>query len=257
MVVAIIGILASLLLPTLANAKRTAVRTSCLSNLRQLSVATTMYAGESNGKLVSSWPLGKGPDPVNVDCWCPGWASITQPYDASYGPAPQFAATNVYALQQGKLWPYLGGPGVYRCPSDKRAVQGQPVVRSYSMNCWMNGRSDTDPTGRSNYRTPAKDGSLTFTLFRRENQIKQPSQMWVLIDEDESSINDSLFAVSMAEDRNGMYDMPSNRHGSKYCLSFADGHMDTIKMVAPRTDWNSPGDADWVRLKSMTTVPRQ
>jgi len=50
-VIAIIGVLASLLLPALSRAKERARRTACLSNLRQLLVATHLYAGDHDGLL--------------------------------------------------------------------------------------------------------------------------------------------------------------------------------------------------------------
>lgn len=51
-VVAIIGILASLLLPSLAKAREKAKRAVCLSNLKQTMYANTIYADSSNGRMV-------------------------------------------------------------------------------------------------------------------------------------------------------------------------------------------------------------
>ena len=253
-VIAIIGILAALLLPALSNAKKKALSANCLSNLRQLSLASKMYVGDSNGQLVASWPFGSGAGtPANPDAWCPGWAS-TRPHNATFGPAPEFTATNVFALQQGRLWQYVGVAAVYRCAADKRSIEGQPVVRSFAMNGWINGKTHGDPGGNTSYITPTNDAALNFVFFRKENQILQPAKTFEFIDEDESSINDSMFLVDMAEDSNSVQDLPTNRHGSSYNLGFADGHFEAIKMFASRTEWRYGGrSADWMRLKEMTT----
>ncbi|HXI69714.1 MAG TPA: DUF1559 domain-containing protein [Verrucomicrobiae bacterium] len=48
-VIAIIAILAAMLLPTLARAKESGRRIACLNNLRQLGLASQMYAGDCQG----------------------------------------------------------------------------------------------------------------------------------------------------------------------------------------------------------------
>lgn len=242
-------------MPVLSRAKARAQAIGCINNLKQLSAACKIYADDNSGELVSCWPLGWGTYPVNPYSWCPGWASQTEPSGADYGPDPQYNCTNIYSLEQGAIWQYTKLPGIYRCPADTGTLAGWPILRSYSMNSWMAGRSHGDPTGDTDFTTPDQDGSLTDVFFRKENQIRQPSQMFSLIDEDSTTINDSMFVVDMGP-ANGISDLPATRHGSVYQLSFADGHAQSVKWQDSPDDWVGDDDPDWQNLKSMTTVSK-
>jgi prepilin-type N-terminal cleavage/methylation domain-containing protein/prepilin-type processing-associated H-X9-DG protein len=98
-VIAIIAILAALLLPALASAKRRAQQGVCLSNLRQLCMANIMYAGDNDGTMLQP-------------------ASASNPYGYK-------------SLWLGTLLDYFAkSTNLIRCPAAKEPVS--PPFNAYS-----------------------------------------------------------------------------------------------------------------------------
>ncbi len=151
-VIAIIAILAAMLLPALAKAREKGLRTQCINNLKQLTLAEMVYVGDNNDTLtLPNYSNGGG----NTK---PGWL---------YAPGRIYVDPNYLGPERGLFWQYLGSgkdtgytgrPGdrtppsdawkVYRCPMDKPDLPGywdrELQIHSYIMNgavdCYENGR---------------------------------------------------------------------------------------------------------------------
>ncbi|HVY71548.1 MAG TPA: type II secretion system protein [Verrucomicrobiae bacterium] len=103
-VIAIIAILAGMLLPALASAKARGVRTVCISNYKQIALATIMYATDNNDFC---------PNPIWGNTYT-GWL-----YAPVNGAPPPLITTNLEkSYGGGQLWQYLKNNKVYICPTD-------------------------------------------------------------------------------------------------------------------------------------------
>lgn len=117
-VIAIIAILAGLLLPALGRSKAKAYNAACLGNLRQLGIATRLYAEDHEERLTSAEILPSLPvDPQN--------------------PLPRIC--DVLAKYVGKTaGTNTNSATVFKCPADKKgrfAAEGS----SYEWNAELNG----------------------------------------------------------------------------------------------------------------------
>ena len=227
-VISIVAILASLLLPALGRAKAAALRTKCVSNLRQLQLAWQMYPADNDGRLAPNYPLGLGGKFPHLPSWVGGSIEYGNP-----------EGTNVHWLVgdfYGSLGRYTGSPGVYKCPADRsRTILGglrHLRVRSYQMNGWLGFPSASGDTG---------------IIYRQESQLGQPgpAQHWVFIDAHEDAIDDGMFDI-YSDAR--LSTPPGVRHGRGTSLSFVDGHVEVRKWTDPRTFypvtgvmWEDPG----------------
>jgi type II secretory pathway pseudopilin PulG len=240
-VVATILILAALLLPVLGRAKNKAQRTTCLASLRELGRAWFMYKDDYNDRLVESYPVN------NSNSWILG--DMTKADEA----------VNTDLIRAGKLYAYNRDVKIYHCPTDKGVTIDKklvPTVRSYSMNSFMGGRGSDVPV----IPTSAA-GFMSF--FEKYSDIRRPSDAWVLLDEDERSINDGFFVTDPTAKQ--WIDFPAisqHRHNFSYGLAFADGHSEiwrhtdggTYQISLNRTA--QANNADLERLARASTFPK-
>jgi prepilin-type N-terminal cleavage/methylation domain-containing protein/prepilin-type processing-associated H-X9-DG protein len=204
-VIAIIAILAAMLLPALSKAKVKAQQISCINNLRQLQLGWLLYSGDNNDKICRTGGIQ---------------SAVNDPYQANAQPGQTLAnwvlgvdakTQNLDFIRNGLLYPYLNTVDIFKCPGDKDGTR----IRSLSMNAWMN------PINTENQLDP------TYTVFRKQSNIRRPSDTWVAIDENRN-INDGWF-LTKPNTPTVWRDLPAIYHANGGGLSFADGHAETRK----------------------------
>jgi type II secretory pathway pseudopilin PulG len=222
-VIAIIAVLAAMLLPALASAKKKAQGTLCVSNLKQIIIGWTMYAGDNRDKIAQLADLGNGAGNAN-DCevfpasgnFVPGKPNASWILGSikDLNGVWQAASTNVESIKGGLLFPYVSNVKVFRCPSDTLLNGGLQTVRSMSMNAWMN------PLG-------ARPTGLGVSPFRKTTGISRPALTWLTIEESEATINDGSFQCYSSDST--WKDVPSKNHNNASSISYSDGHSEIKK----------------------------
>jgi prepilin-type N-terminal cleavage/methylation domain-containing protein/prepilin-type processing-associated H-X9-DG protein len=241
-VLAMLAILATMLMPALAGARTNRLAFQCLNNLRQLQIGWLAYSTDFSDAICPTTRTGNST--------APNWVRGRMDFQAE--------STNTDLIQQGLLWPYVKSLPAYKCPADPKKHPSQvPTVRSVSINAWMN---------------PAASWSSEGRVFRKQSDIGRafsPSQCWVLIDENDQTINEGWFVVSanvMGVYQNTWIDVPASYHNKACGLSFADGHAEyriwrDAYLLGPNVMLYMPADlssgyADLRWLQARTTVPQ-
>ena len=226
-VIAIIAILMAILMPTLKRAKEQGRRAVCLSNLKQLQLAWSMYADENEEKVVNgeAYNGGDGQAPIPTsgrhkgEQWWTGddvrdfWTGTSHP--------PELQKR---AIRAGALWPYTKKETLYRCPT---GVSGE--MRTYTITDAINGlRRDGTYNGNVGKRV-----GRTVLWVKRRTDIVSPGPAQRIVFLDEGRITPDSYATHYVNER--WWDPPFVRHGDGTNVSYADGHADYWKFMGAKT----------------------
>jgi prepilin-type N-terminal cleavage/methylation domain-containing protein/prepilin-type processing-associated H-X9-DG protein len=207
-VIAVIAILASLLLPALSQAKGRASATACLSNIKQLTLASGVYAEDNDGLLVNNHGKPETLAKRNT------WANNVQDWDSSDD------NINEKYLTDSLLGAYVGrNAKVYKCPADRSEAANGPRIRSYAMNAMVG-----NPGELTNRFNP------DYLQFYQVTEMPNPSGIYVFMDEHPDTINDGFFVNRLTDPSWG--NLPGSHHLRSANLSFADGHTEARRWVA-------------------------
>ncbi|HSH93176.1 MAG TPA: prepilin-type N-terminal cleavage/methylation domain-containing protein [Roseimicrobium sp.] len=203
-VIAVIGILASLLLPVLSRGKEKARSISCRNSIKQLALAVTMYHGDFNDLFPT-----------------PGSSS-------KYGPQPEDWIWWQYGrdLTNSSIVRYFSGfdPKYFTCPADSVAkklqdqgmIAGDPYRYSYALTSY-----DLQEGMNIGLSTIITQDREVFSF--RASQVRNPSGKLMFVEEDRATIDDSRWVPAGVKTN-----LVSPRHSGKGAAAFVDGHVEIV-----------------------------
>jgi prepilin-type N-terminal cleavage/methylation domain-containing protein/prepilin-type processing-associated H-X9-DG protein len=118
-VIAIIAILAAILFPVFAQAREKARSASCLSNTKQLGLATIMYVQDYDEDF-------------------PHWAEFCVGIPNPIQPVSPKHPTGVWNMWQAEIYPYIKSWQTFSCPSDAVPLSNDPFVNYYNLSYGYN-----------------------------------------------------------------------------------------------------------------------
>jgi prepilin-type processing-associated H-X9-DG protein len=269
-VVAIIGVLASLLLPALARSKLRAQAMVCLNTKKQMLFAWTMYSGDNSSRLAYNLQVdpthGSSGSSFLAAPAAPNWVNNVMNWNSTGPDSTDNTNLDFVNTPNSLLAPYVSySAAMYHCPADHALSQVQRDagwtyrVRSVSMNAMVG-----DPGAL--LQQGANLNNTNYQQYLKESDIPDPSYLFVFLDEHPDSINDGYFLIT---DNDAWNDLPASYHNGGGSFSFADGHAvihhwqrpSTVQPPVPDIGlpiWLRAGDeADfyWVLRHSSTVRP--
>ncbi len=216
-VIAIIAVLAALLLPGLRRSQATAQRAQCVSNLRQLGLATHMYWDDNNGACFR-WDLGLT---NGGRLYWFGWLQNGAEGQREYDPRP------------GALYPYLLGHSIGLCPAlnytlAQFKLKATGAAYGYGYNRFLSSVSGMNAVNLSKIQNPS--GIALFADAAQINDFQAPASR------DNPMLEEWYYIDTTTNYPNGHF-----RHATRANVGFCDGHVGAEKPVPGSLDRRLPG----------------
>lgn len=216
-VIAIIAILAALLLPGLASAKKNAQKTACLNNQKQMNAAHAMYVIDNRDYVVCQ-------DDGNLVWFAGGyWMAPTIPTGSDEEVATSLTAQYLTDTSN-TLGFYAKNAGTFHCPGDTR--QTLKIGSGWAYDSY----SKTQNVGGESYNNYWGAGGT----YLKYSEVAAPADTFLFIeDSDWRGYNDGTWVVNWNtgtatftwEDPVAMY------HINVDTQSYVDGHADSHKWL--------------------------
>jgi prepilin-type processing-associated H-X9-DG protein len=218
LVIAIMGILGAVLLPSLARAKISAKRTQCFGNLHQLGLAAQLYWDDHDGR---TFRYRMGATNNGVIYWF-GWIE-----DGAEG-------ARAFDLTQGALWPYLRGRGVEMCAALNRdSPQFKPKANGatygYGYNLALSALPSQPAFNLARLMRPS-DATL-FADAAQVNDFQPPASP------DHPLLEEFYYVSSNPAEATAHF-----RHAHQANVAFCDGHIGREKALPGSEDTRMPGE---------------
>ena len=210
-VIAIIAILAAILFPVFANARKKAGETTCISNMRQAGMAFTMYCEDYDG----IYPFAIDPaDRVTPDIW------------DSFPDFQKYLATLPYVHEV--LQPYVKSKNLFHCPADNGLIWQEFAHRK--MNC-------TEPLFKK-YGTSYLYRTEVAARVVGESAISQPAQFNLYMDAS-GSWHGTGPGDNSYTDEEWSFGVP-DLHLRRFNTLFGDGHAKSLRYHQLADLWQMP-----------------
>lgn len=230
-VIAIIAILAAMLLPALNRAKLKATGAACISNQRQLLLATLMYGNDNQDFII--------PSVFNVNGTPTGmsgggfWAAPIPPISGGVRSLADAMSRVTTGLNESPLAAYNIGVGSIHCPGDTRI--NLPFGKGWGWDSY----SKADPMNGGGWNGPG-------SAFYKLGQVTRPSESFIFLEEsDPRGFNESTWVFNQKPP--GWVDVFAVFHGNWSTFGYIDGHASGHK-------WMDPGTIAAAKASAMGTV---